>query len=83
MKASFWAIVAVAAAGAGGSGYMLVPDRNGASASSSARDVVAVQQPASYHGALATTDLARAPITGSMHANPVHHKTACARASQR
>jgi hypothetical protein len=70
MKASLWAIVGIAAASAGGSGYMLVPDRNGASGPATARDVAAVQPSANDHRAFAAADLARSPITAPMQANP-------------
>jgi hypothetical protein len=70
MKASLWAIVGIAAAGAGGAGYMLVPDRNAVPGPAATRNVAAVPQTANGQGVFATADLARSPITAPMRANP-------------
>src|SRR6185503_13984476 len=70
MKASFWAIVGITAAGAGGSGYVLMPDRNVASGPTMTRDVTGVQQPANGQTGLAAADLSRSPITAPMRTNP-------------
>lgn len=68
MKASLWAIVGIAAAGASGAGYMLVPDRNAVPGPAPER--ATVQQPATGPGVFATADLARSAITAPMRANP-------------
>ena len=70
MKASLWAIIGITAAGAGGSGYVLMPDRGDAPGSSAARDVASVQQPVIGQSTFVTTDLARAPITAPLRSNP-------------
>jgi hypothetical protein len=69
MKASLWAIVGIAAAGAGGSGYVLMPATSATSAAPAARDVAAVPQPANGQSAFAT-DLSRAPITAPLYGDP-------------
>jgi hypothetical protein len=81
MKASLWAIIGITAAGAGGSGYVLMPAKSATSAPAAAREVAAVQQPANGQSAFATADLSRAPITAPMHGDPFGNWTAAPKAS--